>query len=255
MKHLIPMALTLGPLFVACAAQPVTAQLGPGPAASPTHPGAPGAAPGLGVEPTAPPAEGDGQGTSSHDSRPVVQRTDGPSMTPSVTQSDAGPDVQSAVRAEQKPTRPRLAPVACDTQRERGQLALSPEEYDLRTGKDARALADLRTSRERPVEVCGVHDQHALLMSLTCADGSRPLTTTTDARRARLGSVGTGGRCGKIIDLYRVTCPDRRHDIYMDAYYCRNDQSLDRLNTPPAPSTDPDDAAPADADTQPANGD
>ena len=181
---------------------------------------APGSATMPGPAPVSPAA-----GTSVGEARPTAQPTaPAPLPEPAVAPKPAVP--------------PPLAKVNCASTGERGQLALSAEQYELRTGKDARTLAELRSSRARPVEVCGVHDQHALLMQLTCADGSRPVTTTTDARRARVGSVGPGGRCGTIIDLYRITCPTRRHDVYMDAYFCRADLSLDRANHPPAATSD-----------------
>ena len=197
--------------------------------------------------PAAEPVSQPGSPADPASSAPLASAPGAPNGAPNPHASGAsaglsGHKTPAPVAPPPPPGPPPLAPVDCASAKKRGQLALSGAQYDLRTGKDARAFADLESSRERPVEVCGVHDQHALLMALTCSDGSRPLATTTDARRARLGSVGTGGRCSPLIDLYRITCPERRYDVYMDAYFCGAAQSLDTINHPPQAA--PGEAAP-----------
>ncbi|MGE3766251.1 MAG: hypothetical protein AB7L94_28625, partial [Kofleriaceae bacterium] len=58
------------------------------------------------------------------------------------------------------------------------------------------------------------------LSRMTCKDGSHPLPTRNDAERVRVGNVGEGGRCGRIIDQYQVECPEMTYDIFIDAYRC-----------------------------------
>ncbi|MGE0870359.1 MAG: hypothetical protein AB7P03_17470 [Kofleriaceae bacterium] len=42
----------------------------------------------------------------------------------------------------------------------------------------------------------------------------------------RSGSVGPGGRCNSIIDLYKVGCPDGDVSVYIDVYMCAADESF-----------------------------
>jgi hypothetical protein len=43
---------------------------------------------------------------------------------------------------------------------------------------------------------------------------------------SRVGNTGTGGRCGTIIDLYAVPCPDKQYEVYMDMYHCLPGESF-----------------------------
>jgi hypothetical protein len=58
------------------------------------------------------------------------------------------------------------------------------------------------------------------LLALRCADGSRAFSSADEAHEARVGNVGSGGRCGRVVDLYEVACPERDYKIYMDLYHC-----------------------------------
>ena len=58
------------------------------------------------------------------------------------------------------------------------------------------------------------------LSKLTCDDGTRPLSDARAAQQARTGNVGPGGKCGNIVDLYRVTCPEGDVDVFIDMYWC-----------------------------------
>lgn len=89
-----------------------------------------------------------------------------------------------------------------------------------RTGEGVTALAEVSTSMERPVEVCGLSGELGWLMAARCADGSAPFDDPAVAHAARVGSTGGGGRCGSILDLYVVPCPEGGHEVYMDMYVC-----------------------------------
>lgn len=71
-----------------------------------------------------------------------------------------------------------------------------------------------------PIEVCGFLAENEWLFSATCDDGSHPITKRKEAEAARSGNEGRGGRCGSIIDLYKVKCPEATYDIHIDAYVC-----------------------------------
>ncbi len=87
-------------------------------------------------------------------------------------------------------------------------------------GATATTYADAPSTKDRPIEVCGFPAAGSWLSRMTCKDGSHPLPTRNDAERVRVGNVGEGGRCGRIIDQYQVECPEMTYDIFIDAYRC-----------------------------------
>ncbi|HEY1552233.1 MAG TPA: hypothetical protein VGG28_30610 [Kofleriaceae bacterium] len=76
------------------------------------------------------------------------------------------------------------------------------------------------SSKPAPIELCGVSTENYWLSTLLCDDGSRPLANRSAAERARLGNIGNGGRCGSIVDHYRVACPEKPYDVFMDGAVC-----------------------------------
>jgi len=107
-----------------------------------------------------------------------------------------------------------------------GPVMWAVDEAGERWGAGLTQAAEVQTSLARPVEVCGVRGQLIWLAQLTCADGSAAFPNTDLAHRARVGSMGAGGRCGTIIDLYTVTCPEASYEIYLDAYHCADGESF-----------------------------
>lgn len=78
----------------------------------------------------------------------------------------------------------------------------------------------LSTTKEQPVEVCEVQGQLVWLTQVQCDDGSNPYRSMSEAHNSRAGNVGPGGRCGSIVDLYMVPCPEKTYEVYMDLYVC-----------------------------------
>jgi hypothetical protein len=76
------------------------------------------------------------------------------------------------------------------------------------------------SSKEKPIELCGVKTSNYWMSSLVCDDGSHPLTNRSDAEKSRVGNAGAGGKCGSVIDKYRVRCPERAYDVYIDSFVC-----------------------------------
>ncbi|MBL0217941.1 MAG: hypothetical protein IPQ07_29185 [Myxococcales bacterium] len=96
-------------------------------------------------------------------------------------------------------------------------VGLPPVEYNKRNGAGVTKYSQAKSTKALPIEMCGVRDENAWLVSLTCNDTSHPIM---DAETARVGNVGSGGRCGSIIDKYAVKCPEKTYDIFIDAYVC-----------------------------------
>lgn len=112
-------------------------------------------------------------------------------------------------------------PVACEKEGLLGPNRVSEADYASRYGASAERYSEVPTSKERPLEVCGIPASGEALTRLTCDDGSRPFGDDAGAAAAaRNGSMGSGGRCGAIIDLYTVPCPEGRYAVYVDAYFC-----------------------------------
>ncbi len=95
-----------------------------------------------------------------------------------------------------------------------------PADAPKRWGTGWTQFSEVRTSKAVPIEVCHADEEYAWIASLVCDDGTRPFATPGDAARSRAGSVGGGGRCGAVLDLYVVECPEATYKIYMDMYHC-----------------------------------
>ncbi len=111
---------------------------------------------------------------------------------------------------------------ACQLPKDHDDLAMpagfSSEEMAQSYGANAVTYADAPSTKDQPIEVCGFPAAGSWLSRMTCKDGSHPLPTRNDAERVRVGNVGEGGRCGRIIDQYQVECPEMTYDIFIDAY-------------------------------------
>jgi hypothetical protein len=102
-----------------------------------------------------------------------------------------------------------------------GPSLVSHDAYASRTGVMATQFSQLGTSKERPLEECGLRTVLRRLLALTCDDGSNPFRRDMRAAHAsRRGNVGPGGRCDRIIDEYAVACPERTYDVFADMYFC-----------------------------------
>ena len=99
-------------------------------------------------------------------------------------------------------------------------IRLTAAQAAARHGIDASRVDQVTSSPSQPIEVCGVEGQLDWLTRVTCPDGSQPFADASTAHKARVGNVGQAGRCKNHIDHYRVPCPDRTHDVYMDFYMC-----------------------------------
>ncbi|HTR53302.1 MAG TPA: hypothetical protein VMJ10_21550 [Kofleriaceae bacterium] len=110
---------------------------------------------------------------------------------------------------------------ACDENKPEHAVGIPADEWNHRKGAGVTKYSEVDTTKASPVEVCGVAEaENQWLANMTCNDGSHPLESKYAAESVRVGNVGAGGRCGSIIDLYRVKCPERSYDIYIDGYVC-----------------------------------
>jgi hypothetical protein len=110
---------------------------------------------------------------------------------------------------------------------ELGPYVLSADQVSHRVGQGQTALASMPAStKEHPIEVCGVGSENAWLAATTCANGKHAYAGPEDVEASRAGDLGPGGRCGAIIDLYKVACPEKTYEVYMDMYMCGPDESF-----------------------------
>lgn len=115
---------------------------------------------------------------------------------------------------------PRTPAASCERTGPASAIAIPRDAWQHRTGAAVIRLRDVRSSKDRPVEMCGIPQANHWLMALRCDDRSRPIASEADAERARPGNVGPGGRCRSIIDRYVVPCPEARYELFVDSYVC-----------------------------------
>ena len=118
--------------------------------------------------------------------------------------------------------------IACERLDPFHEVTLSEAELPLRhqAGAAPRDLSKVQVSNDAPIEVCGVRQQLDWLLEARCADGSAPFLDLETAHAARVGNLGGGGRCGSVIDLYQVRCPEEVYAVYMDLYMCGPGESV-----------------------------
>jgi hypothetical protein len=109
---------------------------------------------------------------------------------------------------------------ACNEDAPGKAVGMPKAEWDKRNGAGLTKFSQAHSTKELPLEVCTIDAENELLTTLTCEDGSRPIPDHPTAETARVGNLGFGGRCGSIIDLYRVKCPEASYDLYIDGYVC-----------------------------------
>ena len=107
-----------------------------------------------------------------------------------------------------------------------GPIMLTDEQAAGRYGLGAHSFAEVPSTQEHPIEVCGVGNELEWLKTVTCADGSNPWPGNANPDNDRTGSVGEGGRCGMIIDLYPAQCPEETYQVYMDMYFCASNENF-----------------------------
>ena len=136
----------------------------------------------------------------------------GSSTAPQQPQPQPNPNPQPQVQ----PTAPAglTADVCAQKKNDFGPVELRDDQVALRRGTGVAKFADLASTREAPIEVCSPSEQRAWLGGVACNDG--PPKTAPQ----RSGSVGPGGTCGSIIDLYIVECPEKSYEVFMDMYMC-----------------------------------
>ncbi len=101
-----------------------------------------------------------------------------------------------------------------------GPIILKEEAAAKRYGNGINSFSKLQSSRVQPAEVCAVGGSIALMRRLNCDDGSKAFLNDQDAHAAREGSLGPGGRCESVLDLYKVKCPEATYEVWIDMYQC-----------------------------------
>jgi hypothetical protein len=99
-------------------------------------------------------------------------------------------------------------------------VGLAKADWDRRKGTGITRFSQAASTKEDPVAVCGIPSEMTWLLAMQCDDGSNPYESYDHAHASRVGNVGPGGKCGSIIDLYEVPCPEGTYAIYIDAYVC-----------------------------------
>ena len=100
-------------------------------------------------------------------------------------------------------------------------MLVDPARFGARNGAAISEFSSLTTNKERPLEECGIPATLKKLVALRCDDGSNPFKQDIHtAHASRRGSIGPGGLCGSVIDVYEVGCPGRMYEVFADSYVC-----------------------------------
>lgn len=105
---------------------------------------------------------------------------------------------------------------------EEGTAAILVDEatWQARRGVQAKRFADVQTSVEEPVEVCGIEGEIEWMMAVKCNDGSNPYGTMAEVNEGRDSWLDRGGQCNSVLDRYTVSCPEATYTIHVDRYLC-----------------------------------
>lgn len=103
-----------------------------------------------------------------------------------------------------------------------GPAVVAADVYGAWVGATATKFSSLGVStKDKPLEECGLRAVLERLVSLKCDDGSNPFAGNLQkAHMSRSGNVGPGGRCMSIIDRYEVPCPEQTYTVFADMYVC-----------------------------------
>ena len=113
-----------------------------------------------------------------------------------------------------EPARPVVDPWCANRPEKAGPFILDATLAAQRRGTGAKTYADADSIKDKPIEVCGIQGARDWLDKTKCPDGSE------GEQLGRFGAVGRGGRCGSIIDKYKVRCPDGTVDVFIDVFFC-----------------------------------
>ncbi len=107
-------------------------------------------------------------------------------------------------------------------------VGLPAADWAVRNGAAAKKFSDAKSTKAKPIEMCGIGQENDWLAQLSCNNGSKPAGVDPESKKptawfpelSRVGNVGNGGRCQSIVDEYQVVCPEATYDIFVDAYVC-----------------------------------
>jgi hypothetical protein len=101
-----------------------------------------------------------------------------------------------------------------------GPVVVDASTWAARNGADVKKFAEVTSSAQKPVEVCGIEGEVEWITRVTCNDGSNPYGSQAKANESRDAYVAKGGRCGSILDRYTVKCPEKSYQVFVDRYIC-----------------------------------
>lgn len=150
----------------------------------------------------------------------------GTSTQPTTPTTPTTPTNTTPVAETPPPVVENDASICTSRESEFGPMQLDAAQAARRRGRDTVKFSAANTTKEKPIEVCGVGKQQEWLMRAACDDGSRPFEDRSQIAQSRRGNVGPGGTCGAIIDLYAATCPEKTYEIHVDMYHCGPNESM-----------------------------
>ena len=109
---------------------------------------------------------------------------------------------------------PKVDPLCANRPEKAGPFVLDATLAAQRRGANAKTYVDADSSKERPIEVCGLEGARLWLEKTKCPDGG------TSQNEGRVGSAGLGGRCNTMIERYKVLCKEGPINVYFGVHFC-----------------------------------
>ncbi len=129
------------------------------------------------------------------------------------TPADASTD-PVATPTDAAPAVPKADPWCANRPEKAGPFVLDATLAARRRGTGAKTYADVDSTKEQPIEVCGLEGARVWLEKTKCPDGS------VGIQGGRFDSLGFGGRCNTMIERFKVGCPDGNLNVVFAVHFC-----------------------------------
>jgi hypothetical protein len=134
--------------------------------------------------------------------------------------ADAGTDDVVVPVADAAPPTPKVDPLCAHRPEKAGPFVLDASQTMQRHGYAADNYIEVDSTKEKPIEVCGLEGVRKWIEAAKCPDGS------AGSQQGRVGSVGLGGRCNTMIEKFKVGCPDGSINMFFAVHFCGPGESM-----------------------------
>lgn len=146
-------------------------------------------------------------------------KPDDPKPADAGTDPTPSPDAREGSDPPPRPE-PRVDPMCAHRPEKAGPFLLDATQTMQRNGYAADKITEADSTKEHPIEVCGLEGARKWIAAARCPDGS------VASGEGRVGSVGLGGRCNTMIEKFKVSCPDGPINVFFAVHFCGPGESM-----------------------------